>query len=530
MTSAFDTIARGALGPEQFVTLGTLTLLATSGLCMRSWLLVHVSRKRALAGGVAYVLAPYHLYDIYARGALAEASAYASVPLIMLALARLSDGRRGALPLLSVAYAAVLFSHLPTALLVSLFLIAPYVTFLAATSVRPLRFIASSLTGGLVGIGLAAIYLVPALTLLTYVSARALSGGFYRPDNWFFWHIRAGLMSARMYLIVPVTLAAFALAAQSVRAARGSAAHRSALFWASLTIFLTVIIAGVVPGVWHLPGLKLVQFPWRALLLVEFTTITMLTLHFPRLKSPMALCAAALLAFAYCVLALMIGHTTARTQKRQEQTAAEIRAGYLDAPEYLPAGTKIVQGAGPDDLWIQLPQLPLAHADSPAAEVRVSEADDGAMTIKVVSPSPTRLVLRRFYFPHWRAEGADGRPVALSPDPRDKVVTFRVPAGYSTIRLFHGAAPHQDQASLASLLALLAVAIMAVLARLRPRPPYRPRGGHQSHRVKLSPFAALSSSSCEKLKSGFIRSSWRFKPSTILPRPTLSAQYIGPPR
>ena len=347
VTSAFDTITRGALGPEQFVTLGTLTLLATSGLCMRSWLLVHVSRKRALAGGVAYVLAPYHLYDIYARGALAEASAYASVPLIMLALARLSDGRRGALPLLSVAYAAVLFSHLPTALLVSLFLIAPYVTFLAATSVRPLRFVASSLTGGLVGIGLAAIYLVPALTLLTYVSARALSGDFYRPDNWFFWHIHAGLMSARMYLIVPVTLAAFALAAQSVRAARGSAAHRSALFWAALTIFLTVIIAGVVPGVWHLPGLKLVQFPWRALLLVEFTTITMLTLHFPRLKSPMALCAAALLAFAYCVLALMIGHTTARTQKRQEQTAAEIRAGHLDAPEYLPAGTKIVQGQGP---------------------------------------------------------------------------------------------------------------------------------------------------------------------------------------
>ena len=50
------------------------------------------------------------------------------------------------------------------------------------------------------------------------------------------------------------------------------------------------------------------------------------------------------------------------------------------------------------------------------------------------------------------------------------------------------------------------------------------------HRVKLSPFPALSSSSCEKLKSGFIRSSWRFRPSTIICKPTLSAHYIGPPR
>src|SRR6185369_13965948 len=50
------------------------------------------------------------------------------------------------------------------------------------------------------------------------------------------------------------------------------------------------------------------------------------------------------------------------------------------------------------------------------------------------------------------------------------------------------------------------------------------------HRVKLSPLSALSSSSCEKLKSGFVRSSWRLRPSTICSRPSVSAQNIGPPR
>src|SRR4029079_1242852 len=54
--------------------------------------------------------------------------------------------------------------------------------------------------------------------------------------------------------------------------------------------------------------------------------------------------------------------------------------------------------------------------------------------------------------------------------------------------------------------------------------------GERVHRVKVSRFSALPSSSGERLKSGFIRSSWRFRPSTISARPTLSAQYIGPPR
>ena len=49
-------------------------------------------------------------------------------------------------------------------------------------------------------------------------------------------------------------------------------------------------------------------------------------------------------------------------------------------------------------------------------------------------------------------------------------------------------------------------------------------------RPNFSPFSALSSSSLEKLKSSPMRASWRFRPSTILASPSLSAQNIGPPR
>src|SRR3954452_12453815 len=124
---------------------------------MRAWLRVHADR-RAIAGAVAYMVAPFHLYHLYGSGALAEASAYASVPLVLLALARLGEGRTRVLPVLAISYAALLFSPLPTTLLVPLFLVALYVALVAAGAERPIRFLTLALAGGLLGIALAAVF------------------------------------------------------------------------------------------------------------------------------------------------------------------------------------------------------------------------------------------------------------------------------------------------------------------------------------------------------------------------------------
>jgi hypothetical protein len=460
VTSAFDAISGGVLPPERFVPLGTLTFLILSGLTMHAWLKLHASERAALFGAIAYMLAPYHLYDIYARGALAETSAYALVPLVMLAIAWVGEGRTRYLPLLAFAYAALLMAHLPTALLVSLFLIPPYVAVLATRSPRPVVFLSRAALGGVVGIGLAAIYLIPALGLLPYVSPAALSGSFYRPENWFFWHVEAGVMAARMFLIVPVTLAAAAFAIGSIR--EGSRA-RETLLWAAISLLLAILIAGLVPPVWELPGLRLVQFPWRALLLIEFSVITMLAIHPPKLRSIETVAGALLAVFAYCVLLLMIDHTVARTLHGQARTAAEIRLHHLDAPEYLPAGTKIVQGAGPDDVSFELPTLAAASASAPAARVAASDESDGGMVVRVDSPTATTVMLHRFYFPHWRLLDSAGRAVPTAPDPRQKVVTFNAPAGRSTFRLELGTAPYETLAQMVSLIAALACGVMPCL-------------------------------------------------------------------
>ena len=454
-----DSLAGGAIAAERFVPIASLIALCASGLAMRAWLKVHLSEERARLGAVAYLIAPYHLYDIYARGALSEATAYAFVPVVMLSLARLRDGRMRYLPLLSASYAALVFSHLPSTLLATLFLVAPYALFLAAQGKHRIRFLVCALIGGAVGIGLAAVFVVPALGLLQFVSRVALSSAFYRPESWFFWNYYPGPMGGRMTFIIPFTIAAFLLAASSMHYGRTGAARRDLLLWGSLTMVLAVLIAGLVPLVWKAPGLVLVQFPWRMLPCVEFAAITTLAISFPRIINALTLAGIAFLGSACAVLALYIHYTVARTARDLEESTAAIRVYYRDAAEYLPAGTHIVLGAGPDENRVDLP-VAIALASAPGTAVRAVDLPNGGMKIAVDAPMPVRVKLRRFYFPHWRLTDANQRGVPIQPEPKQRVVTFDAPAGRSTFRLEPRTAPYERLGgwiSLASLMLLLVV-------------------------------------------------------------------------
>jgi len=469
VTGAVDALSAGTLSSEQFVPIGTLIVLIASGLVMRAWLGVHVGERRALIGAIAYMAAPYHLYDIYCRGALAEATAYASVPIIMLALARLGEDRPRYLPLLSIAYAALLLTHLPTALLVSLLLIPAYVGWIALNTDRPLRFLVHALAGGLIGIGLAAVYLIPALSLLSFVNPASLTRAFYRPETWFFWNFPSGTHGVRMMLfIIPLSLGAVLLAAAALMSPQSRQGTRGPLLWAALTILVVVIVAGLIPPFWKLPGLAMVQFPSRALLIVEFATITMLATTTWSLRNPAMLAGAILVAFAYVALGLMARHTIGRTATEQALTASQIRSAYLDAPEYLPAGVRVTEGAGPDDVEVELAKVPIAQASDRRAKIAVSESEDGGMTLTVDSPAATQIAVRRYYFPHWRVRDGGGRVIPVAPDPKERVVTFAAPAGKSVARLELGMAPNELLGRIISLIGLALLAIAAVVTCRKP--------------------------------------------------------------
>jgi hypothetical protein len=309
--------------------------------------------------------APYHLFDFVVRGALAEAVAIALIPPIAIGLRRIAE-QRGGVPLTAVAYGAIIGTHLPLALLVSVFLIAPY----ALLHRERLPAFAAAVA---VGIGLAAIYLVPAFAFSAY---RDL-GQLYRTPNLTtaYWSITQAHWSD------PVYLGIFAIIGAIIVAAAGPALRRRD-GWAMYAIAIAVIVSGLVPFVWTLPLLRDVQFPYRALPLAEFGVATALA----RLPREPGIGAAAALP------ALLLSLLIAPGFNMPNEDLQRLRTWHPDVYEYLPKG--------------------VMKAGQTGAKL------DGILAVRVPPPHvPGMKVDARFYFPSWSCGSEEPRTQLLMHEP-----------------------------------------------------------------------------------------------------------------
>ncbi len=431
--------------PYRLSVTSTLILFA-SGLAMQAWLRAETQNpKVALWGAVAYMAAPYHLLDYYMRGAYAEFTAFIFLPLVLLAVRR---------PLLlPFAYAGLLLSHLPTALLVTVTVLPAYVL---ARTPRPAE-LARVVAGGGLGIGLVAIYLVPAMSLQGWISADQLWAAFYRVERWFVLTPSRWLEPVIMNIVMWFTLA-YALAAA------GAMLVTRRFFWPLVSLACLALIAGVVPWFWQLPELAKVQFPWRLLLVVEFATVTALCA-----EPAAALRRARLYAFVIVLIAVTPGLVLAA-----EDTVARVQFMFKravlrqqDVKEYQPRGYPQAATLGFAELGLEpLKEVP-PIACTPAASIcTATPLAFGALAIDVHAEVAVDVVIRRFFFPAWRLD-----PVrSLAPTADLRLIHFNAEPGRHTYRLERHALPAEQwgwSISGASLLLLLGVAALTARARQR---------------------------------------------------------------
>jgi len=258
-----------------------------------------------------FMAAPYHLFNYTDRGALAESVATVFIPLIAISLRRVAK-RRGGIVSAALAYAALICTHLPLALLVSIFLIAPYVLLHRA---RIVEFVAAIVAG----IGLAAICLVPALTLAPYHDVAQL----YRaPDlRTDYWSLFSGHWNDVTFTMVFVI-------AVAIVAAAALPALRQRDRWAVHALAVALVAIGAIPFVWSLPLLKDIQFPFRVLPIAEFGLATALA-RLPR--NPGLSAAMAALPLAVSLMVLPGFHTVSSDLGR-------LQSVHPDVYEYLPKG------------------------------------------------------------------------------------------------------------------------------------------------------------------------------------------------
>lgn len=352
-----------------FAGFSTLTsLLATfavgfaaSGIGCWHWL--RGRSNHPLLGSALFVAAPYHLLNYTDRGAVAESLATACIPLLAIGLRRLAE-KRGGIVFTALAYGAMIGTHLPLALLVSIFLIAPYVI----AHRRQAHLFAAALA---LGLAIGAIYLLPALVLAPYHDAAQL----YRSANLRppYWSLFSGNWSdasfATMFLIIGAIIAA-ALPAL-VRRDR----------WATLAIAVGIVVAGVIPLVWSLPLLRDVQFPFRALPIAEFALATAIA-RLPRDGKGVLL--SAVLPLSASIVVLPGFHPPI-------DDLARLRAVHPDTYEYLPKG---VMKAGETHTTLR--------------EV---------LATRVPPRVPGMIVEPHFYFPSWSCGRLEPRTQLLMHEP-----------------------------------------------------------------------------------------------------------------
>lgn len=334
--------------------------------------------RSPLLGAAFYVIAPYHTFDFYMRGALAEYVAIALMPFLMLGLRQIFEGKNAGIAVAAVAYAALICSHLPLALLVSVFLIGPYAAWRGSRAPRVL--LASSIALGL-GVLTAAIYLVPALVLEPYRNAADLwNNRLLQPANWTFWN--ADFLTG-VYLAVLLTAAALAVPAvgQIVR-------NRSP--WAAYAMILILLGIGVIPLVWSLPLLRSVQFPFRIFPLAEFALATAIA---RAAWTPRKIAEATLPLLAVNAFMAVAGAGP------NPVTLAQLAAVYPDVPENLPLGNRPYS-------WPSTWALDVARENGRAV------VSNGVTTEPV------------FYFPAWTVT-CDGKAVQTFPAARTQLLSYR---------------------------------------------------------------------------------------------------------
>lgn len=441
-----------------------------SGLGMLGLLRAIGLRGAAPTGAVAFVMMPYHVANWAVRQAVGEHAAMAFVPFLLWGL--IEAVRHGRHAMLTVAVALIGLTHLPT--LVVMAVIALPVLLVLRWPPEP-AVLARIAGAGALGLGMAAIYWVPAVALLGTVNAPLLEV--------FDW--RVGMIDVMLgdrarwagyvhLLFVELSV----LAVLSVLLSREPGGLPGRLQLAVLGV-CWFFVTPVSVAVWQHTPIDAIQFPWRFFLAADVAfAIALSTLWVCLAGAPLARRrAAGLMALAVAALfaAILAGQvpTWWRASKGpfSPAWAVEHRIG---ASEWL---GRTEATAGLHWLEMRVSGLPAALGDErlvrgsdERAEFEVLEDRPRLVRFRAACHEPCQVVVRRSYWSFWTLRNdADGTAVTIRPAPGFPLVSARLPAGEATYRLELARPLIELVGAVISAAALLLGLALAARSRLRRR-------------------------------------------------------------
>jgi hypothetical protein len=406
----------------------------------------------SLAAALFYIANPYMLFAIYTRSAFAELLAAAILPLLLLAV--LSP--RIHIVLLAEVVAALWLSNAPAAVIAMYCLLV--LALLSAWRHHSLQHLLRIAAGTALGLGVAAIYILPAAYERSWVQISYIKeAAYFYGNNFLFGHMgepwhdavqhQASMIAVLLLAIIAVTTAA--LLAQGHR---WHPLQRRVFF--VLAIFSAIVLFLLLPisaFLWKLlPELAFAQFPWRWLLTLAPIAALLFAavLHrsaghaeHTRLSRWLPVALAFLLAVISVHLSYHHFHQACDPDDTPQGVIADVEsgAGVEGSDEYLPTGA--------DSSYLE-PEAPRVwlYSATEAAQPQPSKHIDLLQHANIANWSPEHkhfsidapqssvAILQLMDYPAWRVR-INGQPVSKAAPAGSGQLQIPLPAGHSDVEI-----------------------------------------------------------------------------------------------
>ena len=497
----------------------TWLALTASGLALHYLARDFAPPTSALLAAILYTVNPYMLFTAYERTAYAELLAAAFIPLLLHAILR----ERVTIPGIAVPIALLWLTNAPAAvmscyalaLLTLIRIIAPVSSFSEQprATQSPVQRATITIAGTLLGLGLAAVYIIPAAYERRYIQiAMAIIPNMRIQDNFLFHHTGdiphdQVLHTASLIAVIILALTVLVIATSYLRRTaqypeiseaqtklpdtrehpaktnQGSAKEASSrpersevkrpphladpgatnpsrsgspvASLAILTIAITLLLTPATAFIWnHAPELAFLQFPWRLVAILAAVLALAIALAFPPLNWKPTTKAAAAIAIA---VALTYPAYSVFHQPCDEE----------DTPHAREALFQSNQGTDPTDEYTPTTadNDSLAHNDpaywlstNPDAKAPTTTQPSSTPShLTLTAPIPEDLILNLRDYPSWHIT-VNGSAANTHEQRDDGLIAVPIPAGPSTIDITYAHTLDQtlgDGISLISLTLLL---------------------------------------------------------------------------
>jgi hypothetical protein len=392
---------------------------------------------------VAAIFAPYLLNEFYQASFLAEYAACTALPFAFCYVERLvRDARLSDVAGLAVAFALLVFSHLPLTVIGSLALLAyVFLRWKWRDGLRPLLLLALAV---ILGLAASATFWVTMLAELPLIRASAAIANPYYDyrRNFLFSPFAATHLNTWVASLLGALTLAY-LAPLLVLKLRGEDRRplRAVGFLCFGAVLMTTDLSR--PLWWAIPKLREVQFPFRWLTIVSLAGAVLLGAALPtwraawRQMSPRYY--VALLAFS-----LALGYMS---------KIVWLDSVYLPRPEFEELLTASRNGPSHKD-WLpvaalevgQMPQMALPVETRQGRPVTLVAWHPEQRVFQVAAGAPDVARVKTYYYPHWHATDRT-QNLALRPDEKGTLL-IDLPDNAATVTLTFKEPPRTRRSAL----------------------------------------------------------------------------------